>query len=1008
MEKTNCIQGKERKVLGSFNRCIYDRETGELTVTGWYLPRPDRVEIWTDECKIGEAELGKNRPDVTRNFPEYNDPDSGWECKIKRIAEKPLNVYSKAIYDGKCERRNQVQKIEWRTTGRISSCAYEFQLGRLGIVGWYSPRPERVEIFIDGNYVGDAEFNDTQRDWEYIAEGLEKKPETVTARMIYDGEVAREDRAGKIEMVIKGSINTACYDMQFKQLTLEGWFLPEPDGMEIQIGGQRFTDVERHIERLDVYNTFAQYNNRNSGWKFEGNFENEVNEVEIVLKYEGEEDQIRIQSVEKRVFTVRKAVNVCEYNGILQCALISGWCLPAPKQIEFWNDKEYLGNAQQGIAREDVYNNFPLYEDMNCGWELRKYCCDKPIKQVTVKFIWENGDSQQMNVDVVQKNYKVVSFDLFDTLVVRPVMQPTDILKIVGARVGNPEYFREMRIYAEKYARRYKSEEQDDIGLDEIYDRFQELYNITDSEKEFVKATEIQVETDYIRPRHAVKKIYERARKTGTKVIVVTDMYLPIDVIKKILLENGYEYDGLYVSSAENAAKGSGKLYEKLIRLFAEENISPSEILHIGDNLHADIAMARKAGWDAFYIPKTMTLFERNKKLYSYAQNTVPKLDNRFFVGFLANMLFDDPFGEYDENTYSNGEPQNIGLVFLSAFLLEFTLWLLKNLKENGYGTVYLVYRDGYLIEKIIKLLEPWLNHGVETVPVYLSRALRYNGYCREENGFLRAALDYKVSPKMKLDEFVTKRLLEEDAKEKENIIKIISNKCNIDREDVVEDLERLFPALQDISDVYNRNAQSNMDLIDRYCKAIFPKKGKVAVFDVGYRGKVVDFLRKQYGIDAQGYHLLSYSLLEKHNEGAQHTQSYIQYGVKTVNSIKILHNLLEDVISVEEGTANKIIEEGGELKVYKEEYHNESDILKSIQDRILEYICDFLKLFGKDILSLEFDRYAEFDFICEFLNHANKKDAEILRKMQFKDSNFLGDVSEGVYQMWYKEREEK
>lgn len=920
MEKMENIQKKQRKVVGSCNRCFYDLALTKLTVQGWYLPRPDRVEIWADGYKIGEAELGKERPDVTRNFPEYDDPYSGWECRIEKIAEKPEKVYSMAIYDGRCE---------------------------------------------------------------------------------------KQDFAQKVEKAICGSVNNSYYNVLFKQLTLDGWFLPEPEQIDIYINGQKYTDVERNIERLDVYQAFRQYDNKCCGWKFERKFDNEISEAKIVLRYK-EEERIIVQAIEKKEFVDKKAVNFCKYNNILQRFEIEGWCLPVPSRIEIWTDKQFLGNAHIGKSREDVYEHFPQYGEKNCGWFFSKQSCLEQIERVTVKYIWENGEIQQMDVAVTQKQYKVVSFDLFDTLVVRPVVKPTDIFKIVGIRIGNPNHFRDMRVLAEKYARKYKREDQDDIGIDEIYDRFQELYNVTDSEKEYIKTTEIQVELEYIRPRQAVKKIYERAKKSGAKVIIVTDMYLPLDAVKKILQENGYSaYDELYVSSNENAAKGTGRLYEKLIERFAKEDIYPSEILHIGDNLRADIAIAKEMGLDTFYIPKTMALFEQNKKLYSYAKNTNIKLDNRFFIGFLANKLFDDPFAEYDENTYCNGEPKNMGLVFFAPFLLEFTLWMMKNLVEGGYDTVYLAYRDGYLIEKIMILLKPWLNQDMKAIPVYLSRALRYNGYCREDNGFLRAALDYKVSPEMKLEEFVAKRLLVEEETEKEKILSIMMRKCNMERDDAVGELEQLLPALQDISAVYNRQAECNMHLIDKYCEAVFSKCEKIAVFDVGYRGAVVDFLRKLYGMEAQGYHILSYSFMEKHTAGASHTQSYIQYGIKSMNSIKILHNLMEDVISIEEGTASKLIEEDGNLKVYKEEYCIESDIVKSIQEKILETISDFLDIFGKDILNLEFDRYAEFDFICEFLIHANKKDAEILRKMQFCDPNFLGEVSKNVYQSWYDEREE-
>ena len=67
---------------------------------------------------------------------------------------------------------------------------------------------------------------------------------------------------------------------------------------------------------------------------------------------------------------------------------------------------------------------------------------------------------------------EIVSFDIYDTLVVRNVLKPTDIFKIVEFRVQselgvNIADFEKKRILAESMARKNKKRE---VSLKDIYD----------------------------------------------------------------------------------------------------------------------------------------------------------------------------------------------------------------------------------------------------------------------------------------------------------------------------------------------------------------------------------------------------------------------------------------------------------------------------------------------------------------------------------------------------------
>ncbi|NLF83442.1 MAG: hypothetical protein GX568_05615, partial [Candidatus Gastranaerophilales bacterium] len=68
------------------------------------------------------------------------------------------------------------------------------------------------------------------------------------------------------------------------------------------------------------------------------------------------------------------------------------------------------------------------------------------------------------------KNLKVISFDIFDTAVIRRTFRPKDIYDVVEGTYG--ENFKELRMQAEKLAREQNNGE---CTLDSIYGKLAEI-----------------------------------------------------------------------------------------------------------------------------------------------------------------------------------------------------------------------------------------------------------------------------------------------------------------------------------------------------------------------------------------------------------------------------------------------------------------------------------------------------------------------------------------------------
>lgn len=99
--------------------------------------------------------------------------------------------------------------------------------------------------------------------------------------------------------------------------------------------------------------------------------------------------------------------------------------------------------------------------------------------------------------------HDIISFDIFDTLLIRPYVKPTDLFTHLEL-LNNDTGFAKARIKAEQAARRIALEKKEDIIIDEIYQQI-------DSKYKAFKEKEIALEYQVLRPRPEVEKIYRYA-----------------------------------------------------------------------------------------------------------------------------------------------------------------------------------------------------------------------------------------------------------------------------------------------------------------------------------------------------------------------------------------------------------------------------------------------------------------------------------------------------------------
>ena len=189
------------------------------------------------------------------------------------------------------------------------------------------------------------------------------------------------------------------------------------------------------------------------------------------------------------------------------------------------------------------------------------------------------------------KGYNYISFDIFDTLLRRKVLHPTDVFTIVGEKNGDFS-FKEKRIKAEIEARQHATGEE--VTLDDIYKELGKEY-------ETYKQDELEVESNQLSANPFLFEAYRYCQSQGKQIIITSDMYLPKVFLQKILHQNGIVFDHCFVSSEYGVQKVTGRLFRKELEAL---HISPSQIIHVGDSVRADAIGAWRAGIKFVLIPK--------------------------------------------------------------------------------------------------------------------------------------------------------------------------------------------------------------------------------------------------------------------------------------------------------------------------------------------------------------------------------------------------------------------
>lgn len=614
---------------------------------------------------------------------------------------------------------------------------------------------------------------------------------------------------------------------------------------------------------------------------------------------------------------------------------------------------------------------------------------------------------------------KVVSFDIFDTLLFRPVSNPTDIFRLLENKLKIQNFYN-MRITAEAEARRYKKLYVQDITFEDIYEMYAQLFGASAEEITMLKQEELNMEYKLLYARKSAKFLFERAKAMGKELIIISDMYLPSTFLDKCLQKNGYRgYTRLYVSSETGALKSTKIMYQIVLSELAQKQISASEVLHIGDNKRADVDSAIASGINAMHLPKAVDV--RNscrhlKKLYSFILGGILNSNNAMLYGVLANLYFDDPFVNYQRDSFFNGDPKLMGYWF-SPLLIGFTKWLIEVSEQEKIEELLFVWRDGYLPAKLFQIMRPvFTKRPIITKPIYMGRLVRTPYSSLDKNGFFTTFADNPLSPNVTVDFFIEKRLFCTDEQQKEEILEIFYRHGYLNGKAPIGKFEQYRGFCHELEPYFIENCKSKIKRYTKYIESQLDRSKKTAIFDRSPRGKSSRFLNKYFDFNAVCFSTEVYDIPKaKLLDTNLPVKYYLEYGSYYINKMGCIWAQLfelivsdtapgfDDVIENKDGTVSVILDSSDN----DERILETNTIIKEMQGAIIEFAELLTDIFGEYLPYLNLDRHGIFDYTIDVLSVPHIKDANLIAKIDPGKST-VSPIDQNSFVNWYNRKFKK
>lgn len=522
-------------------------------------------------------------------------------------------------------------------------------------------------------------------------------------------------------------------------------------------------------------------------------------------------------------------------------------------------------------------------------------------------------------------NHDVISFDLFDTLVTRQVLNQTDLLKILKQRiyergVGIDDFVR-LRMKAETELSR------------EMAPKLLDIYTcVLEGSKDInikeLCALEYELDKAYLIPRKDMIWVLNYASSKGKEIYITTDTYYSAEEIQGIIKQAGITVPVTILTSCENNTGKSEQLFDVL-----RESCASDRILHIGDSLKADINSAIEHGISAFHILSVEELYEMSGRL-GLDEYIVNPCD-RITAGMIASRLFNSPFVFEETGRISISDLEDLGYILFAPVITDYVQFVGDYVHTNDINNILFSARDGYLLQKMYELFWP-----AEHTEYFMTSRVAAVRSCIDSIDDLQLIENTRFTGPIEQHLYV---------------------RYGINASEYTDKFVKQSDDIMDYAPLIINNAEKKklnyLAYINRYCEC---NDGKTVFVDMAAKGTIQYLIEKIFTQKLKGLYFLQ---LEPEFATAHNIEVESLYTDDGKTGSKIFEDfyILEPVISAPHPSVIDFTSDGEPVYDKEERSDEEVDAMEHIQDGILRFARDYVRICPDDYRTINTELSARF-----------------------------------------------
>lgn len=638
------------------------------------------------------------------------------------------------------------------------------------------------------------------------------------------------------------------------------------------------------------------------------------------------------------------------------------------------------------ITRQSGFNASILQDKQSLNWS--RWRIDRYMLH----------QQKKIQATIQHPSVRTVVFDIFDTLLTRPLLNPEHIKKIIAQRAGGKagECYLEFRVIAENQARQIAGH---DVGLDAIFKELAVLSGLSASTIKQLRKLEETIESSIVSPRSETIALFQLAVNLGKRVILASDMYLPKPVIENMLMDCGISgWHAFYLSAANGLRKDTGDFYQQLL---TDENVSPHEIVIIGDNEHSDVQKPRDMKLEIAHIMRPIELARATPRFESiieqaFNQNTQDDLNAQLTIGTIVQANFRPLFyPHFDPTDFVPTSPWAVGFTIVAPLVLSFVQWLTKKAKVDGIQRLYFLAREGQILKMVYDLWVSNNTHAVASEYLVLSRRAITVPMISNLDDILKIArTHYAPNP---MPDFIFERyglvLSDEECKElaqhkiwpREKIISV--------EEENIDHLKPLLQALE--GRILDQARQERPGLMAYLHNLGINTDANAAIVDVGYAATTQERLNQLLNQKIHGYYLMTLDRAEQVASAHQViTQGYYCHYAKPSATKPAIYRksfIIEKFLSADDAqiVRYRIADTGDIIPVFRpqtDEEHRSAATRAEIRRGIFDFINQSIAIRNNLLNDFEVPPQIAETLFLQFVKNPSQSENDLLRSLVLDD----------------------